>query len=369
MIEKIRKRDGRVIDFSQAKITRAIFLAASSVAKKLNDDVDYDEAEYLSDQVVKLLNELYKDQIPSVEDVQDLVVRVLIENEHINTSQAYILYRNERQIIRNRENKIVNGIKMLDNQQINHDYQQMIYQYGLLASRQYHLSGLNSHYLDLLLRNNLYLDDLTYYDKPFNYLTYLDVSEMLMMPDLCMSYECFADKVKKALAKTGKFLVIDGLTQYLKQSNQPFFNQQIINLCNHPQIYLLNDEPIAELKVIDSKYRDFVKDGFIGKISLCFDQFYSVDKGIKLIKDYLSQRFSLLDDGKLLVGISSDNKALINEVIAKLASDNYKFTNYLDEKFKHNLIEEHKINNFKYQDSEKITKQELIFGWEENHVK
>ena len=91
MITKIRKRNGEVVDFYQEKITRAIFKAAHACGGE-----DYKKAEELSDEVVALLEKNYSDVMPTVEDVQDTVEKVLIENGHAKTAKAYILYREKR---------------------------------------------------------------------------------------------------------------------------------------------------------------------------------------------------------------------------------------------------------------------------------
>jgi ribonucleoside-triphosphate reductase len=88
-ISKIIKRDGRIVDFDQNKITEAIWKAAQSVGGK-----DRNLAEKLSSQVVELLKKQLKPgEIPHVEQVQDLVEKVLVENGHYKTAKAYILYR------------------------------------------------------------------------------------------------------------------------------------------------------------------------------------------------------------------------------------------------------------------------------------
>lgn len=111
MITKIRKRDGREDHFIPERITRAIFLAATQVAKEEGTEADYSTAEYLTDRVVSLLNREYKDAIPSVEQVQDAVVKVLIETGHAKTSEKYILYRAERTNIRNMKTRLMRSIK------------------------------------------------------------------------------------------------------------------------------------------------------------------------------------------------------------------------------------------------------------------
>lgn len=110
MITKIRKRDGREDHFIPERITRAIFLAASSVAKQEGTEADYSTAEYLTDRVVALLNKEFRDEIPTVEQVQDAVVKVLIETGHAKTSEKYILYRQERTNIRNMRTRLMKSI-------------------------------------------------------------------------------------------------------------------------------------------------------------------------------------------------------------------------------------------------------------------
>lgn len=111
MIAKIRKRDGREIYFAPEKITRAIFLAASKVAEDEGQVADYATAEQLTDQVVNYLNRHYQDEIPNVEEIQDAVVKILIECGHAKTSEAYILYRAERTRIRNMKSRLMQSIK------------------------------------------------------------------------------------------------------------------------------------------------------------------------------------------------------------------------------------------------------------------
>ncbi len=91
MVTKIRKRNGEIVDFYQEKITRAIFKAAHACGGE-----DYSKAERLSDEAMKIIEKQYGDTIPDVEDVQDIVEKVLIENGHAKTAKAYILYREKR---------------------------------------------------------------------------------------------------------------------------------------------------------------------------------------------------------------------------------------------------------------------------------
>jgi len=111
MVEKIKKRDGRIITFIPEKITAAIFKAAKVVAQKDGTEASYEIAEGLTQQVVSLLNKRYTHRIPTVEEVQDAVVKVLIEAGHAKTSQEYILYRGERTRIRESRTRLMKTIE------------------------------------------------------------------------------------------------------------------------------------------------------------------------------------------------------------------------------------------------------------------
>lgn len=110
MVEYIKKRDGRIIKFNDDRITRAIFLAASEVAKDEGVAPSYQVAEEITQNVIKILNSKYRDTIPGVEDVQNIVVKVLIEEGHARTSEKYITYRNERSRIRNSRTRLMKSI-------------------------------------------------------------------------------------------------------------------------------------------------------------------------------------------------------------------------------------------------------------------
>ena len=96
MVKEIRKRDCSVETFQPDKITWAISKAA--IACGNNEMLRPDE---LCLQVIRLATEQYKGRIPDVEDIQDLVERVLIKAGHARTAKAYILFRQKRTDARN----------------------------------------------------------------------------------------------------------------------------------------------------------------------------------------------------------------------------------------------------------------------------
>ena len=103
-IMSIRKRDGRTVDFDQAKIENAILRAfqASSSAK------GRETAQALATQVVQELeNNENVSSTPTVEQVQDTVERVLIEKGFVRSAKAYILYRAERSRVREMNTRLM----------------------------------------------------------------------------------------------------------------------------------------------------------------------------------------------------------------------------------------------------------------------
>ena len=94
-IEYVLKRDGRKAPFNEKKIADAIFRAAQAVGGE-----DRALAEELADVVAMFLEKKYSGKTPGIEDVQDIVEKILIETGHAKTAKAYILYRDKRTRIR-----------------------------------------------------------------------------------------------------------------------------------------------------------------------------------------------------------------------------------------------------------------------------
>ena len=97
-ITKIKKRDGTVVDFDQEKITSAVFKAITATRQGNGK-----KSKRISDKIIKILNRRFgrtQEEIPDVEQVQDLVEEVLILEGLVDTAKAYILYREQRRRIR-----------------------------------------------------------------------------------------------------------------------------------------------------------------------------------------------------------------------------------------------------------------------------
>ena len=98
-ISEIRKRDGRIEEFEREKITNAIYKAIVSVGV---EEKGRELAEELTEKVVTEIEKYVAEraEIPSVEDVQDVVEHVLIKEGFSEIAKAYILYRQQRADIR-----------------------------------------------------------------------------------------------------------------------------------------------------------------------------------------------------------------------------------------------------------------------------
>ena len=101
-IKQIIKRDGRTVDFDIAKISDAIYKAAEVLGGQ-----DRDTSNYLARQVELYLTEVRHNDIPTVEEIQDAVEKVLIENGHARTAKEFILYRAERTRVRDMNTRLM----------------------------------------------------------------------------------------------------------------------------------------------------------------------------------------------------------------------------------------------------------------------
>lgn len=100
-IKSIKKRDGQIVDFDINKIAEAIFLAAQRVGGN-NKELAYS----LAEEVAKSLSEQFREEMPTVDDIQDLVEKTLIDKGHAKTAKAFILHRHEKDEDRKRKDLI-----------------------------------------------------------------------------------------------------------------------------------------------------------------------------------------------------------------------------------------------------------------------
>jgi len=135
-VEYIRKRDGRIVPFQPDKITDAIFKAAQAVGGS-----DRSTANTVSESVFGILNIIYKDgRIPTVENVQDLVEKMLIERGHAKVAKAYIIYREQHRKIREGKSLLNEGLKLIEEYLDRSDWR-----VNENSNMSYSLQGLNNH--------------------------------------------------------------------------------------------------------------------------------------------------------------------------------------------------------------------------------
>ncbi len=166
IFKSVRKRDGRVVAFDREKIVAAIFKAARAVGGE-----DRQLAEELGEAVVKYLA-AKRSGIPSVEEIQDAVEKVLIETGHARTAKAYILYRDRRTRLREAKSELMDVVQEIlvetsrENANISNSPSAKMLQIASAASRRFYLTRLipeeiaRAHH-----EGDLHIHDLDFYAK------------------------------------------------------------------------------------------------------------------------------------------------------------------------------------------------------------
>ena len=116
MIFKVQKRTGEIVDFNSQKIQKAIWAATQSI-----DGKDESISQDITSQIIQYLDRKFTGKIPTVEEIQDGVEKILTEKGHYKTVKSYILYREKRaesrtgkQVMVNVENTISEYLNKLD---------------------------------------------------------------------------------------------------------------------------------------------------------------------------------------------------------------------------------------------------------------
>jgi len=182
MYSQIRKRDGRLVNFSSDKIAQAIFKAAKVVG-----GYDYETSIMLADKVVQYMaGQIGTDEIPDVEFVQDCVEKVLIENGHAKTAKAYILYRDKRTRFREAKSDLMDAVKDIlietsrENANVGNSPSAKMLQIASAASKQYYLSKVIPPDMAQAHKNcDVHIHDLDYYGKTLNCLQ-IDLEKLLL---------------------------------------------------------------------------------------------------------------------------------------------------------------------------------------------
>ncbi len=170
MFKVIRKRDGREVPFDETKITDAIFKAARAVGGE-----DRQTALELTIEVLKMLKTRYNGQVFGVEDVQDIVEKVLIEAGHARTAKAYILYRDRRTRIREAKGELMDVVEEIiketdrENANVGNSPSAKMLQIASAASSRYYLTRLlDDNFSIAHSRGDIHIHDLSWYGKTLN---------------------------------------------------------------------------------------------------------------------------------------------------------------------------------------------------------
>jgi len=133
LFEKIKKRNGRVVEFDSSKITLAIAKAGNATG-----EFDEREAKKLTLRVLTLAHEMRPGPTPEVEEIQDIVERVLLDSPYYKTAKAYILYREQHAQIRQMTTTFNVDL-------VNHYIQKMDWKIKENSNMSYSLQGLNNY--------------------------------------------------------------------------------------------------------------------------------------------------------------------------------------------------------------------------------
>ncbi|MGN0023104.1 MAG: anaerobic ribonucleoside-triphosphate reductase, partial [Elusimicrobiaceae bacterium] len=133
MLLKIIKRDGSTQLFDSKKITNAIYKAGQTT-----NEFDLETSKKLTIRVVNILQQLYSEITPSVENIQDVVEDVLLTSNFHKTAKAYILYRDQRARAREISSKF--NVELVDQY-----LQKLDWQVNENSNMGYSLQGLNNY--------------------------------------------------------------------------------------------------------------------------------------------------------------------------------------------------------------------------------
>jgi ribonucleoside-triphosphate reductase len=154
-ITKVQKRDGVIVDFDESRIIDAIFKAITATGQG-----DGRKSKRLANKVAKILNRRFKkDEIPHVEQIQDIVEEVLILEGLVETAKAYILYREQRRKIREAVAVVDESSEMVDKY-----LQELDWQVHENANMTYSLQGLNQYAMSAIAKkywlNKIYPEEI-----------------------------------------------------------------------------------------------------------------------------------------------------------------------------------------------------------------
>ncbi|MBN2062844.1 MAG: ribonucleoside triphosphate reductase [Deltaproteobacteria bacterium] len=133
MFESIKKRDGRIVEFDSSKITAAVAKAGEATG-----EFGEREAKKLTLRILTLAHDLRLGPIPEVEEIQDIVERVLLDSPFYRSAKAYIIYREQHAQIRAITTKISTDL-------VNHYIEKLDWKIKENSNMCFSLQGLNNY--------------------------------------------------------------------------------------------------------------------------------------------------------------------------------------------------------------------------------
>ena len=135
-ITRVIKRSGQIAAFDKRKVVKAVQKALEATGEGTLTD-----AKKVTEKIIRLLNKNYKKgYIPQIEEIQDLVERVLMILDFDETAKAYILYREQHRKIRETEESLKEAVKLVDKY-----IQEIDWKVKENANMAYSLQGLNNY--------------------------------------------------------------------------------------------------------------------------------------------------------------------------------------------------------------------------------
>ena len=115
---RVKKRDGELVEFNIGKISAAIKKAFEATGTDYNDSV----IDFLALKVTADFQGKIEDGAVTVEDIQDSVEAVLSRGGYEHVAKAYILYRRQREKLRNMKNTYLDYKSVVDSYLIASDW-------------------------------------------------------------------------------------------------------------------------------------------------------------------------------------------------------------------------------------------------------
>lgn len=105
-IKKIRKRNNEIVDMDVKKIINAITKAANTT-----NEINTTDIENITEKILLDLSNKFEDKIPEVEQIQDIVVKNIMDYKAYKTAENYIVYRQKKAEIRNSQ---IDPVEIID---------------------------------------------------------------------------------------------------------------------------------------------------------------------------------------------------------------------------------------------------------------